>query len=128
MDFEEFDKHKFSKLLTDLNRDIEEDRKLALENYKTIRKLIEKLSGDGLGDVIAIQELSEALERFLKTSAKASENRLRLAKIVSDQLLKDRDTGSLYDDLLGLQMGDDTGHPKDPFERKEDEVENAFES
>lgn len=76
-------------LLNHILDETEEDRDLALRNYRTVADSFNGLTSEEKASVfavISVNDLSESMERFLKLSNSSIEKQLKVAKIVSDML------------------------------------------
>jgi len=90
-------------LLNFIMDNVREDRALAMRHHDTVASLMEgALDADGGGIQISLllSDTSEALKRFLDTSSGSIEQTIKVAKLISDMMLK-LDTGT-------LEFSDDT--------------------
>ncbi len=79
-------------VLNYIMQNVDEDREMALQHHDTLALLLQGAQGDGAMSGLEIQlmveQLSDALTKFLGSAAKSTENALKIAKILSDVLVK----------------------------------------
>lgn len=73
-------------------KNIAEDREIALQYNDSLSSMINGIPGnEGLSDLevqLMLKDLSDAIDRFLSTATKSTDNVIKLAKILSDHLVK----------------------------------------
>lgn len=73
-------------------KNIAEDREIALQYNDSLSSMINGIPGnEGLSDLevqLMLKDLSDAIDRFLSTATKSTDNIIKLAKILSDHLVK----------------------------------------
>lgn len=81
-------------------KNLKEDRHLALQHHDTLASLLQGTSGEGSGLEIQlmVQELSSALTNFLNSASLSTERAIKIAKILSDILVKSDADTTLSDD------------------------------
>lgn len=86
------DEKSLEMILNYIMKNVDEDREMALQHHDTLATLLQGAPGDGAMSGLEIQlmveQLSDALTKFLNTASKSTESALKIAKILSDVLLK----------------------------------------
>ena len=101
-------------LLNFILNNVKEDREIALQHHDTLAGLLQGVSGDGMNAMeiqMMAKELSEALKAFMSSAAVTTDQAIKIAKILSDLLVKadpaetltDKERGDLEELIGGLK-------------------------
>ena len=79
-------------ILNYIMKNVDEDREMALQHHDTLALLLQGAPSDGgmsgLEIQLMVEQLSDALTKFLNSASKSTESALKIAKILSDVLVK----------------------------------------
>jgi hypothetical protein len=101
------DKESVVYLLNFIMDNLKEDRSIALRHHDTLSAILDGDAGEGRSDIevqLLMNDVSEALKRFLDTSAGSIDQAIKITKIVSDLYSKeDKDEYLSEDDRSEIE-------------------------
>ena len=78
---------------------IEEDRRLALTHHDALNEAIDTMGGLGGGElVLLVEPFAKSIVGFLDSTSKSTDNAIKVAKLLSDYVLKIQATSQAFSD------------------------------
>ena len=95
------DEHRLEFLLNFIMTNLKEDRRMALEHHEVLSSLLNGAPHSqglsGLEIQMMLEQLSNALQKFMQSASTSTDQAIKIAKIMSDILIKSDPADSLTD-------------------------------